>query len=135
MAEVVKHGFIADARTLELVEADPQAALDPAGPVLDELVERSVAVKAAVVAADLKGVAPARDPQLRPHLRTRRRLVERFTWRHGEAVAVGMTYAAGRPSWPDGSTPREWPGTVGSSPRSGCRRHTRQVAGRRCTRR
>ena len=54
MAEVVKHGFIADARTLELVEADPQAALDPAGPVLDRLGERSAAVPAAVVAADLE---------------------------------------------------------------------------------
>lgn len=94
MAEVVKHGFIADARTLELVEADPQAALDPAGPVLDELVERSVAVKAAVVAADLK------ESHLREILNYGHtfghavELVERFTWRHGEAVAVGMTYAA-----------------------------------------
>ena len=34
MAEVVKCGFIADPEILTLVEADPAAALDPAGPVL-----------------------------------------------------------------------------------------------------
>src|SRR3954464_9701949 len=36
VAEVIKTGFIADPRILELVEADPGAALDPAGDVLGE---------------------------------------------------------------------------------------------------
>jgi hypothetical protein len=53
-AEIVKTGFIADPVILDLVEADPVAALDPAGPVLPELVERSIRVKADVVAADLR---------------------------------------------------------------------------------
>ena len=52
MAEVVKAGFIADPVILDLVEADPEAALDPAGPVLPELIERAIAVKAEVVAED-----------------------------------------------------------------------------------
>src|SRR4051794_14600337 len=47
LAEVVKTGFIADPRILELIEADSgAAATDPTSPVLRELVERSVAVKA-----------------------------------------------------------------------------------------
>ncbi|MGV7969574.1 3-dehydroquinate synthase family protein, partial [Mycobacterium kansasii] len=54
MAEVVKAGFIADPVILDLIEADPQAALDPEGAVLPELVRRAIAVKAEVVAADEK---------------------------------------------------------------------------------
>ena len=54
MAEIVKAGFIADPVILDLIEADPQAALDPAGTVLPELIRRAIAVKAEVVAADEK---------------------------------------------------------------------------------
>ncbi|MEI7717960.1 MAG: 3-dehydroquinate synthase family protein, partial [Mycobacterium sp.] len=54
MAEVVKAGFIADPVILDLIEADPQAAMDPTGEVLPELIRRSIAVKAEVVAADEK---------------------------------------------------------------------------------
>jgi 3-dehydroquinate synthase len=94
MAEVIKTGFIADPEILTLVEADPKAALDPAGPVLAELVVRSVRVKAEVVAADL------RESHLREILNyghTLGHAVERredYRWRHGEAVAVGLVFAA-----------------------------------------
>src|SRR5262250_1912029 len=37
MAEIVKAGFIADPVILDLIEADPEAALDPSGRVLPEL--------------------------------------------------------------------------------------------------
>ena len=94
MAEVVKHGLIADERTVHLVEAGAAAALDPAGPVLAELVERSVAVKAGVVAQDL------RESWLREILNYGHTLghaieqVEHYTLRHGTAVSVGLVYAA-----------------------------------------
>lgn len=94
MAEVVKAGFIADPVILDLVEADPEDALDPAGPVLRELVERSVRVKARVVSDDL------REAGLREILNYGHTLahaierVEHFTWRHGAAVSVGLVYAA-----------------------------------------
>ena len=54
LAEVVKGGFIADPRILELVEADPKAALDPRSDVLRELIERKIQVKADVVGVDLR---------------------------------------------------------------------------------
>lgn len=98
MAEVVKHGFIADERTLQIVQADPAAALDPAGDALAELVERSVRVKASVVAAD------PRESFLREILNYGHTFghaveqVEGYTRRHGEAVAIGMVYAA-RLAW------------------------------------
>ncbi len=94
MAEVVKHGFIADPRTLELIEADPVLAVDPTGPVLPELVERSVRVKAHVVTQDL------RESSLREILNYGHTFghaveqVEGYRWRHGSAVSVGLVYAA-----------------------------------------
>jgi 3-dehydroquinate synthase len=64
MAEVVKCGFIADPGILDLLEADPTGRRDT-----EELIERAVRVKAAAVGEDLY-------------------------WRHGEAVAVGLLFAA-----------------------------------------
>lgn len=93
-AEVWKAGFIADPVILDRVRADPAAALDPAGPVLAELVRRAIRVKADVVGADL------RESHLREilnyghtlgHAVERR---ERYRWRHGNAVAVGLVFAA-----------------------------------------
>ncbi|HEU0089575.1 MAG TPA: 3-dehydroquinate synthase [Pseudonocardiaceae bacterium] len=94
MAEVVKAGFIADPIILDRIEADPPAALDPAGPVLAELVGRAIQVKAKVVSADL------RESHLREVLNyghTLGHAVERrenYRWRHGHAVSVGMVFAA-----------------------------------------
>ncbi|NLE71549.1 MAG: 3-dehydroquinate synthase [Actinomycetales bacterium] len=97
LAEVVKHGFIADERTLELVESDPAALTGPrvTDPgLLRELVERSVRVKAEVVTADLRE-AFAREVLNYGHtLGHAIEQVERYRWRHGAAVAVGMVFAA-----------------------------------------
>jgi 3-dehydroquinate synthase len=93
-AEIVKTGFIADPTILELIEADPAAALDPSGPVLAELIRRSITVKARVVAADL------RESHLREILNyghTLGHAIERreqYRWRHGAAVSVGLVFAA-----------------------------------------
>ncbi|KHD74898.1 3-dehydroquinate synthase [Actinoplanes utahensis] len=94
LAEVVKGGFIADPRILELIEADPAAALDPRGDVLRELVERKIRVKADVVGVDLL------ESGLREILNYGHTLGhaierhEKYTWRHGDAIAVGLIFAA-----------------------------------------
>jgi 3-dehydroquinate synthase len=94
MAEVVKAGFIADPVILDLIEADPQAALEPEGEVLPELIRRAIAVKAEVVAADEK------ESELREILNYGHTLAhaierrERYRWRHGAAVSVGLVFAA-----------------------------------------
>lgn len=94
MAEIVKAGFISDPTILDLIEADPEAALDPAGTVLPELIRRAIAVKAEVVAADEK------ESQLREILNYGHTLAhaierrERYQWRHGAAVSVGLVFAA-----------------------------------------
>ncbi|WP_456788501.1 3-dehydroquinate synthase [Cellulomonas sp. P5_C5] len=98
LAEVVKCGFIADPRILELVEEHTELLTDPvaaaASPVLLELIERAVVVKARVVEQDL------REGGLREILNYGHTFahaieqVERFQWRHGAAVSVGMIYVA-----------------------------------------
>ena len=99
MAEVVKCGFVADPAILELVEADPAAALT-VGPQLRELVERAVRVKLEVVAGDFKesgGSAghPGRETLNYGH--TLGHAVERaehYRFRHGAAVSIGMVFVA-----------------------------------------
>src|ERR687890_816811 len=89
MAEVVKCGFIADPGILELLEADPTGRRDT-----EELIERAVRVKADAVGQDLY------DEGVREFLNYGHTLahaierVEDFGWRHGEAVAVGLVFAA-----------------------------------------
>jgi 3-dehydroquinate synthase len=94
LAEVVKCGFIADPAILTRIESDPAAARDPGTDAVRDLVERTVRVKAEVVSADL------RESGLREILNYGHTLGhaiekrERYTWRHGDAISVGLVYAA-----------------------------------------
>jgi len=94
LAEVVKCGFIADPAILALVEADPSAAAHAGNPAERELVERSVQVKARVVGEDLT------EQGLREILNYGHTLghaierAEQYRWRHGDAVSVGLVFAA-----------------------------------------
>ena len=94
MAEVIKCGFIADPVILDLVEADPEGTKRCDGPAVRELIERSIRVKARVVTEDLK------ESSLREILNYGHTFahaieqVERYSWRHGAAVSVGMVYVA-----------------------------------------
>jgi len=94
LGEVIKCGFIADPVILDLVQADPRAVALPGSQTTRELIERSVVVKADVVTRDLK------ESSLREILNYGHTFahaieqVEHYTWRHGEAVSVGMVYAA-----------------------------------------
>ncbi|MGE5831185.1 MAG: 3-dehydroquinate synthase [Micromonosporaceae bacterium] len=94
LAEVVKCGFIADPVVLDLIEADPAAALDPASPVLAELIERAVRVKAEIVAADLREAGPREVLNYGHTLAHAIERVEGYRVRHGDAVAMGLVYAA-----------------------------------------
>jgi 3-dehydroquinate synthase len=94
LAEVVKCGFIADPAILDLIEANPEAVMVPGNPYERELIERSVVVKARVVSQDLT------EQGLREILNYGHTLghaiekAERYTWRHGAAVSIGLVYAA-----------------------------------------
>jgi 3-dehydroquinate synthase len=89
LAEVVKCGFIADGRILELLDADPTGRRDT-----EELIERAVRVKAAAVGEDLYDTGRREFLNYGHTLGHAIERVEDFGWRHGEAVAVGMVFAA-----------------------------------------
>ena len=94
MAEVVKVGLIADPRILDVVEADPSAATVATGAPLRELVERSIRVKADVVGEDLEDRGRREILNYGHTLGHAIEQVERYTWRHGHAVSVGLVFAA-----------------------------------------
>ncbi|MGH3429193.1 MAG: 3-dehydroquinate synthase, partial [Mycobacteriales bacterium] len=94
MAEVVKCGFIADPAILDIVESTKSEDLVPTSPVFAELVERAIVVKTDVVSQDLT------EQGLREILNYGHTFghaiehAENYRWRHGEAVSVGMVFAA-----------------------------------------
>ena len=98
LAEVVKCGFIRDGEILRIVEENVdglrEGDLDEVRSVVVELIARAVQVKADVVAADLK------ESFLREILNYGHTFghaieyTERYQWRHGAAVSVGMVFAA-----------------------------------------
>ena len=95
LAEIVKAGFIADPVILDLVERDVAAVLGRDERLVTDLVTRAVRVKAEVVGAD------PRESGRRLVLNYGHTLAHAIehdagygTWRHGDAVAVGLVYAA-----------------------------------------
>ncbi len=93
-AEVVKAGFIHEPEILDLIEADPQSATDPRSAAFRRTVELAIGMKAAVVGEDF------REAGLREILNYGHTLghaiehAERYRWRHGAAISVGMVFAA-----------------------------------------
>lgn len=100
LGEVVKCGFIADGRILELVEQTDPAELTASSPVLRELIERAIQVKIDVVVDDLKETGgkdghPGREALNYGH--TLAHAIEKtsnYQVRHGEAVAIGCVFVA-----------------------------------------
>jgi 3-dehydroquinate synthase len=94
MAEVVKAGFVADTGILDLIAADPAGAQSPSGGHTRELVERSIAMKAAVVSED---PTEAGRREILNYGHTLGHAIERregYRMPHGHAVSIGMVYAA-----------------------------------------
>jgi 3-dehydroquinate synthase len=94
LAEVVKCGFIADPVILDLIERDAEGARQVGNPVEQELIERSVRIKAHVVSEDLteKGLR-----EILNYGHTLGHAIERnekYRWRHGAAISIGLVYAA-----------------------------------------
>lgn len=100
LAEVIKCGFISDPTILSLVEHAPDVAVEPGSAVSRELIERAIAVKAACVSRDFReatssGTDVGREALNYGHTMGHAiELAERYRFRHGAAVAVGMVYVA-----------------------------------------
>lgn len=92
--EVVKYGFISDARILEIIEQELEAATDTSTAQFRELIERSIAIKAKVVAEDFKESGLREILNYGHTLGHAIELNERYQWRHGAAISIGMVFVA-----------------------------------------
>lgn len=94
LAEVIKCGFIADPKILQLLDGQIPEKLVETPAVLEEVISRAINVKAAVVSQDL------REGGMRECLNyghTLAHAIEKtssYQVLHGEAVAMGMVFAA-----------------------------------------
>ncbi len=100
LAEVIKCGFIVDEKILDITEQHPDAVPDPSGAAIAELIQRAIAVKAGVVSGDLRertSTDAVIGRELLNYGHTLGHAIEqreRYRWRHGDAVAVGMMFVA-----------------------------------------
>lgn len=94
MAEVVKCGFIADRQILDSLAGKEISALREDLPTVIALISAAVAVKAAVVSEDFK---ESFGREILNYGHTLGHAVEmhsKYSLRHGEAVSIGLVYAA-----------------------------------------
>ncbi|HVQ88308.1 MAG TPA: 3-dehydroquinate synthase [Actinomycetes bacterium] len=94
LAEVVKVGFTHDPEILALIESDLVGIASVQHPATPELIGRAVRVKASVVASDLKEAGDREFLNYGHTLAHAIERVERYQWRHGAAVSVGLVFAA-----------------------------------------
>lgn len=94
LAESVKCGFIADPEILSIIEQNPERMADSQSPQVREVIERSIRVKARVVSEDLYESGGREILNFGHTLGHAIELAERYQWRHGAAVSVGMVFAA-----------------------------------------
>jgi 3-dehydroquinate synthase len=93
-AEVVKCGFIAEPEILEILESDVEAATDPQTSQFRRLIELTIGVKARVVSEDFTESGGREILNYGHTLGHAIEHQERYQWRHGVAVSIGMMYAA-----------------------------------------
>jgi 3-dehydroquinate synthase len=98
LAEVIKCGFIRDETILNLIEADLLGAQSAGWVHASEVIARAIQVKADVVATDLRetlGTSSGREILNYGHTFGHAvERIEKYTWRHGNAVSVGMMFVA-----------------------------------------
>jgi 3-dehydroquinate synthase len=93
-AEVAKYGFISDETILDAIEDDVEKATDPSSTVFFDLVCKSIEIKAKVVSEDFKETGTREYLNYGHTLGHAIEHAERYKWRHGAAISIGMVFAA-----------------------------------------
>jgi 3-dehydroquinate synthase len=93
-AEIAIAGFIADPVILDLIEKDITEALDPTTEVGLEVLRRAIQVKATVVSQDFTEQGVREILNYGHTLGHAIEHAERYRWRHGAAISIGMVFAA-----------------------------------------
>ena len=100
LAEAAKAGFCQDPRILDLIEQDAADARDVTSVRFAEIVRRAIEYKAGVVSVDLREATSTAGSVGREGLNYGHTLAHaieahhHFSWRHGDAVSVGMVFMA-----------------------------------------
>ena len=96
LAEAIKCGFIADTEILDLAEdmTDSDLANPSDSASLSEIIQKSVAVKEGIVSRDFREGGERAFLNYGHTLGHAIEVAEDFQMRHGEAVAIGMVFAA-----------------------------------------
>jgi 3-dehydroquinate synthase len=92
LAEVAKYGFIEDPWILDAL-GDP-AAIDVNSDLIEQLVKRSVEIKLRVTKSDFKEAGEREFLNYGHTLGHAIEHAERYKWRHGAAISIGMVFAA-----------------------------------------
>jgi 3-dehydroquinate synthase len=93
-AEVAKCGFIARPEILDLIEADAKVVTDPSTPQFRRAIELAIGLKAEVVSEDFTEAGRREILNYGHTLGHAVEHAERYQWRHGAAISIGMVYAA-----------------------------------------
>ena len=93
MAEVVKYGFISDPEILDTVLSD-DSATDIKSDVFADLIAKSIKIKTAVTSEDFKESGKREFLNYGHTLGHAIEHAERYKWRHGAAISIGMVFAA-----------------------------------------
>ena len=93
MAEVVKYGFIAAPEILQIIESD-ESATDPTSEAFERLIRESVRIKTDVTSRDFKESGDREFLNYGHTLGHAIEHAERYKWRHGAAISIGMVFAA-----------------------------------------
>ena len=98
LAEVAKVGLTSDPSILETILSQRENCFDPDQEIVTSLIERAIAVKAAVVSGDFtEQGGPDLGREVLNYGHTFGHAVEKFEnyrWRHGAAVSVGIMFVA-----------------------------------------
>ena len=94
LAEVIKCGFIADKRILELVKGKNLEEIRRDNSLLTELITLAIKVKASVVGEDFKESFHREILNYGHTLAHAIEIDSKYSLRHGEAVSIGMVFAA-----------------------------------------
>lgn len=93
-AEIVKYGFVYDPTILDVIEGNLDSVTDPDSKLLEELITKSISIKRKVTESDFRESGEREFLNYGHTLGHAIENVERYQWRHGAAISIGMVYAA-----------------------------------------
>ena len=93
-AEIVKYGFVYKPSILDEIQQNLGEVTDPNSDLLLSLIEQSIEIKRRVTESDFKETGEREFLNYGHTLGHAIEHVERYQWRHGAAISIGMVFAA-----------------------------------------